>query len=147
MDELLSRTGRVAPAVSATERGTAPVRAISEARAMQNGTQPDAQSPSRLLERERSSAAADYARIHADIADVLADLKPPAASSASAANDADRAIVALMPSPVVMLPLPPTDTQMVAFVAQVAQSMARQAAQARAAHAVGTPIMIEAAAH
>ena len=114
---------------------------------MQNGTQPDAQSPSRLLERERSSAAADYARIHADIADVLADLKPPAASSASAANDADRAIVALMPSPVVMLPLPPTDTQMVAFVAQVAQSMARQAAQARAAHAVGTPIMIEAAAH
>ena|GEM_PF-5626517 len=123
------------------------VRAASEARPAGNESQPDVPLPPRPEERERSTAAADYARIHAEIADVLAGLQQSPANRPNTTDDADRAILALMPNPVVMLPQPPTDAQMVAFVAQVAQSMARQAAQTRAAQAGTTPIMLQAAAH
>jgi len=95
---------------------------------------------------DRSSGAADYAKIKASIADVLARIQPTSGEVAKAAGaNAERAIVALMPNPVIVLPMPPTDPQIIAFVAQVAQSVAAQAAQARAAQAVSTPLMVEAA--
>jgi hypothetical protein len=150
MNEFLPRTGPAAPVASAKERNAAVVRPVTAARSARNGTDSGAATESRLS--DRSAAAADYARIQAEIADVVARVQPSAGGSreeggAQAVGDADRAIMALMPSPVLMLPLPPTDADMVAFVAQVAQSIARQAAQTRAAHAVATPIMAEAAAH
>lgn len=144
MNEFLPRTAPISPATNAQDRGAAMVGAISSAKSTGNDAQGEASFA--IAQPYRTSAAADYAKIQADIADVLASIKPSAAP-ASAANDANNAILAMMPNPVVMLPMPPTDAKMVAFVAQVAQSLALQAAQARAAQAVATPIMTEAAAH
>lgn len=147
MNEFLPRAGAVTPVISATERSTSPVRAVPATKSIRGDGGSASEWNSPAYERERSAAAASYAKIQAEIADVLADLKPSSVGAETATNRADRAIMALMPNPVVMLPLPPTDEQMVAFVAQVAQTMARQAAQAHAAQASVTPIMVEAAAH
>jgi hypothetical protein len=148
MNEFLPRAGAVTPVISATERSTSPVRAVPATKSIRGDGGSASEWNSPAYERERSAAAASYAKIQAEIANVLADLKPSSSAGAeTATNRADRAIMALMPNPVVMLPLPPTDEQMVAFVAQVAQTMARQAAQAHAAQASVTPIMVEAAAH
>lgn len=145
MNEFLPRTAPISPATTAQDRGAAMVRAVGSSRSTGNDAQGDAPFATNPL--YRASAAADYAKIQADIADVLASIKPSTTSSSNAADDANNAILAMMPNPVVVLPLPPTDAKMVAFVAQVAQSLALQAAQARAAQAIATPIMAEAAAH
>jgi hypothetical protein len=95
---------------------------------------------------ERSAAVASYARLQADIADVVARLEPPHSTTADAA-DADQHLLALMPQPIVVLPMPPTDQKMIEFVAQVAQSLASQAAMARAAQASVSPAEVEGAVH
>jgi hypothetical protein len=143
MSEFLPRTGPVASVVSATERGPA-VRAPHGVKAADNKLEAGS-SPSQTV-TDRSTAAADYARIQASIADVLARIRPVSNKTDDVAEAANRSIIALMPSPVIMLPMPPTDPQMVAFVAQVAQSVAERSAQARVAQAYATPIMVEAAA-
>lgn len=84
---------------------------------------------------ETARAFANYARIQTQIANVVADLSPPAPQSPAALAQANDSLLSLLPKPSVVLPLPPADEDMVAFVAQVAQSIARQAAQTRAAHA------------
>ncbi|MCW2410254.1 MULTISPECIES: hypothetical protein [unclassified Sphingobium] len=147
MNEFLPRAGAVTPVTSATERSPLAVPAVSQSRAMHGGAEGETSRAALLRDRERSAAAADYARIHAEIADVLAHIQPSARNSESSVELADRAIVALMPSPVVMLPMPPTDEQMVTFVANVAQAVARQAGLAQAAQASVTSLMVEAASH
>jgi hypothetical protein len=144
MSEFLPRTGPVASVVSATERGPAVVRlpaAEQEARKQTEAPKPKAPPSAR-----RAAAAADYARIRADIADVLANIAPSHDASRATVEKADDALMALMPQPVIVLPLPPTDPHIVAFVAQVAQSLAEKAAQTRAAQANAAPEVVEAAA-
>lgn len=145
MSELLPRTGPVARIVSTAERGSSAVPAPVPPRSAHDENESEA-SYAPTVSR-RSSAAADYARLQADIADVLARIDPAGSKGIETASVAERQILAMMPSPVIMLPLPPTDPALVAFVAQVAQSVAERAAQARAAQAHATPIMVEAAAH
>jgi hypothetical protein len=144
MSEFLPRTGPVPIVKSATERGPA-VRPPVPAKAGSSATEAEKQ-PAAIL-TQRFSGAADYARIKARIAEVVSRIEPPTAPLTHPVEAAERAIVALMPAPAVTLPLPPADPQMVAFVAQVAQSMAAQAAQARAAQANATPLLVEAAAN
>lgn len=144
MNEFLPRTGPVASLASATERGPA-VRVIPVVEATRSSTEAEAAYKPSVT--QRSTGAADYARIQASIADILSRIKTAPASSSETVISAEKAIVALMPSPVIVLPLPPADPQIVAFVAQVAQSMAERSAQARVAQASATPIMVEAAAN
>ncbi len=147
MNEFLPRTEPVASAGSASERGAPAVRgvtAITPAAPLPDaGTQ--AQQDAQLT--GRSAAAASYAKLQADIADVVARLDPPRPNGAHLAQAADRALMALMPQPVIILPMPPADQDMIDFVAQVAQSVASQAALARAAQARVSPALVEAAAH
>ncbi|MBT2186475.1 hypothetical protein [Sphingobium nicotianae] len=144
MSEFLSRTGPVAPVASATERGPA-VRPPVPVKSMRSGIETGTHSAPGIA--ERTSAAADYAKLKADIADVLAGIPSDRVGGSEAAQKAERSIVALMPDPIVVLPLPPADPMIVAFVAQVAQTIARQTAQTRAAQAHATPIIVEAAAN
>ncbi|MBO9576006.1 MAG: hypothetical protein J7494_09740 [Sphingobium sp.] len=144
MNEFLPRTEPVASVVSAGERGLAGVRGVVAA--AQAGSHADANAQQDAQLTERSAAMANYAKVQADIADVVARFDPPPANPAQAAQEADASIMALMPQPVVMLPLPPTDQDMIDFVAQVAQSVAGQAAMARAAHARVSPALVDAAA-
>ncbi|MBO9576716.1 MAG: hypothetical protein J7494_13350 [Sphingobium sp.] len=143
MTDFLPRTEPVASVVSATERGFSGVRGPAAAAPTAPNADADAHQDAQLT--ERSAAVANYAKLQADIADVVARLEPPRSTVADA-GDADQQLLALMPQPVVVLPLPPTDQKMIEFVAQVAQSLASQAALARAAQASVSPATVEAAA-
>ena len=142
MNEFSPRTEPVASVVSAGERGLAAVRANAKQPASANadaGAQQDAQLT------ERSAATASYAKLQADIANVVARFDPPRSNSTELVKQADEALMALMPQPVAVLPLPPTDQDMLDFVAGVAHSVASQAAMARAAHARVSPALVDAA--
>lgn len=143
MTDFLPRTEPVASVVSATERNLSSVRGRAAVPRAAAHADADAQQDAQLT--ERSAAVASYARLQANIADVVARLEPPRTTVADA-SDAEQHLLALMPQPVVVLPMPPTDQQMIEFVAQVAQSLASQAAMARAAQASITPATVEAAA-
>lgn len=146
MEEFLPRTEPVASVVGVTDRGFAGAQDIPVANRGKAATEANAQQDPQLT--ERSAAAANYAKIQADIANVVAQLEPPPARGAdAAAAAADQALVALMPAPVVMLPMPPTDQHMIEFVAQVAQSVASQAAMARAAQARVSPAVVDQVIH
>lgn len=93
---------------------------------------------------ETARAFATYSRLHSEIATVVAALAQPPRQGPVAVAQADDALVSMIPAPSVVLPLPPADEDMVAFVGQVAQSIARQAAQTRAAHASISPATVDA---
>ena len=145
MNEFLPRSEPVASVVGAKRRTVANVRDI--AAPVQTGTQTDAHAHSDAQLTSKSAAAASYAKLQADIADVVARLDPPRPNGAELARQADQSIVAMLPQPVVVLPLPPTNQRMMDFVAQVAQAVASQAAMARAAHARISGASVEAAVH
>ena len=142
MTQFLPRTEPVVSVGSATDRGVTGVRGIVAAPVAHADT--DASQDTQLT--KRSTAIASYAKLQANIADVVARLEPPH-STAADAHKADQNLLALMPQPVVVLPMPPTDQKMIEFVAQVAQSVASQAAIARAAQASVTPAQVEGAVH
>jgi len=130
------------PSVSRVADRRLVVQAASGASAAQERAQADVQIDPQAA--ERSAISATYARLRADIADVLADFKPRRRPADEQVAHADSALMGLMPQPVIVLPLPPTDPQMLAFVAQVAQSVAQKAAQAHAAQANAPHVRVEA---
>ncbi|MET0241797.1 MAG: hypothetical protein ABW184_18040 [Sphingobium sp.] len=84
---------------------------------------------------KRALSHAAYAQLRQDIADVVADLGTLEPRADPAGIDAaEHSLLSLLPQPLVVLPLPPANEHMASFVAQVTQSVARQAALARAAH-------------
>jgi hypothetical protein len=145
MNEYLPRSEPVASGVSAGERGVSGVAAVTAAIPVAAHAEADAQRDSQL--REKSAVAASYARLQADIADVVARLDPPRPNGSGDALVADQALLSLMPQPVVVLPLPPADQSMIEFVALVAQSVASQAALARAAQSRVSPALVDAVTH
>jgi hypothetical protein len=141
MNEFLPQTKPVASVVSVKERSLAGAQA-KPATSVEGLTDALAQQDTQLT--ERSAATASYAKLQADIADIVARLEPP---RPGAVEQADQALLSLMPQPVVVLPLPPADQEMVEFVAQVAQSLAQQAAMARAAQASVSPALVDTLVH
>lgn len=91
---------------------------------------------------DHAASAAEYARINARIADIFADLSAAAATPASHA-DAQHRVVALMPDPVVIIPLPPASADMVERAVKLAQEMAQRAAMARSAQSNVNPGMVD----
>jgi len=132
MNEFLPRTESV-PAVSRVAEAPRVVQPASAASAPQAPAGDDVRGDPHAA--ERSAIAATYARLRADIANVLADLQPRRRPLEAQVMQADEALMGLLPQPVIVLPMPPTDPQMLAFVAQVAQSVAQKSAHARAAQA------------
>lgn len=156
MNEFLPRTEPAAPIDSAMDRASA--RAIAPVSPAAPGTgaasgSPDPRRPARgeagafaVVDDDRTRAAADYAKVHARIVTVLADLDAPSASAGAASLAlAEKSLLSLIPQPAVVLPLPPANRDMVAFVVQVTQSIARQAAQTRAAQSGASVAMVGAA--
>ena len=145
MTDFLPRTEPVASAASATERSFAGVRGPAASAPAESQADAGAGYDPQLT--ENAAATATYAKLQADIADVVAKLDPPRPNGADLAQQANDDLMALMPQPVVMLPMPPTDQHMIEFVAQVAQSVASQAAIARAAQAHVSSALADAAVH
>jgi len=145
MTEFSPRTEPVA-SVSATDRALSGLRSPAAPVPGVNAADAEAQADPQLS--AKSATTANYAKLQADIADVVAQFDPPHDNPAQLTDQADKALMALMPQPVVVLPLPPTDQHMIDFVAQVAQSVASQAAMARAAQEANvSPALTDAAVH
>lgn len=156
MNEFPPRTEPVASVGSAAERAGMRVaipapQSTPRTEAVSGSTSrpasaPDAAEPLVLPNDETSRTFANYSRIHDRIADVVANIgtASPRGEAADLAG-AENVLLSLMPQPSVVLPLPPADEDMVAFVAQVTQSIARQAAMTRAALANVAPAAVDAA--
>ena len=144
MNEFFSGAGTVTAVKNTADRGKASLKSVPTIKGAEGRTEAGLQASVTLT--DRASGASAYAKLQSNIADILADLKASGTNPGAEVSKASRAISSLMPQPVIMLPMPPTDPNMVAFVAQVAQSVAAQAAQTRAAQAHATPMIVEAAA-
>ena len=149
MNEFLPRMEPVAAVASAQSRASTLAQAgaqagIAQAAAVQPSPGREVQSQS-VSARDAATATAHYARIQADVARALQAVKDrqPAATPADLGS-AEQAMLDLMPQPVVMLPMPPADPEIVEFVAQIAQSLAQQQVQARAVHARISPSVVAA---
>jgi hypothetical protein len=141
MTELPQQNVPVASAVSAVERvqSVKPAATISQSATQAGDNATSVAYPSESTAR----TFADYARVNRDIANVVDSLGPPPA--AVGVESAESAVLSLLPQPSVVLPLPPASQDTIAFVAQVVQSIQRQAALTRAAMSGVAPVVVDAA--
>lgn len=117
----------------------APVPAVGSA-ASQASLQQDSSTDNGGQQNGQAASAAEYARANAQIASIFADLNATSATPPSLSQAQDR-VVALLPAPIVIIPLPPANADMVQRAVEVAQEMVEKAALTRAAQAhvnVGT---------
>ncbi len=86
------------------------------------------------LDEQHLASAAEYAEVHARIANIMAEIRTtlPAVSST---DDVEDAVSSMLPSRVVIVPLPPASKDMVEHAEKVARDIAERAAQSVAAQA------------
>jgi hypothetical protein len=123
VDRVTSRTPSAVPAVQ-------PVTA-------QQGVDPHAGKPHEGdggagLSEDDLASAAEYAKVHAKVADILADLR---AASAPTIEDAEAEIQSLLPAPIILVPLPPASKEAVESAVTLGKRIAQQASYAHAAQA------------
>jgi hypothetical protein len=82
--------------------------------------------------KDEAAGAAEYASVHARIADILADLRSDATASVDGAASE---IQSMVPAPIILVPLPPASKDAVEHAALLAKRMADQASFAHAAQA------------
>ncbi|WP_336959612.1 hypothetical protein [Sphingobium aquiterrae] len=133
----ISPIDRVTPRPVAAVSAVQPIgQAVPETPVQREGAKaPATAADFSALSEEQLASAAEYARVHARIAELLADLRSSSSSQAVSADATEGAIVALMPPPVFLVPLPPANRHMVERVAQLAKDMAAQATTSHVAQA------------
>lgn len=152
MNEYFSRS-EISPVDRVVTRGPSAVMSVQSVEA--NGQRPDlaprpsiqpqpvakASSTIESQPDEQLASAAEYVSVHARIASILADLRAGANGAGMSIDGAASAIQALMPAPIIIVPLPPASKEQVEHAALLARRMVDQAAQAQAAQShlrVGT---------
>lgn len=85
-------------------------------------------------DEEHLASAAEYARVHARIASIMAGIRS-AAPAAVSSYGAEEAVSSLLPARVVIVPLPPASKDMVERAEEVARDIAERSAQSVAAQA------------
>jgi hypothetical protein len=133
----ISPVDRVTPRPVMAVSAVQPVGHVeTEPSAQQDGaktTAADAQFSA--VSEDQLASAAEYARVHARIAKILADLRSSSSDQVASAAAAESAVYALMPPPVIIVPLPPANKNMVERAARLAKDMAAQATYSHAAQA------------
>ncbi len=135
--------------ISPVDRGT-PVPAtppVAPVAAAQSGSSADAELDNRARPsspdsgqgadmdvgaEDQLASAAEYARVNAEVADILASIRSTGSSAQSIAS-AEAALTAL--TPIIIVPLPPASKDMVEQVARIAQRIVDQAVLAQSAQA------------
>jgi hypothetical protein len=146
MNEYLSRNE-----ISPVDRVTRTVAAISSVPAAPQGGDTDTAVQAKLVAKvaastsgdadiassseEQLASAAEYARIHARIADILAGMRSDGTAPVSSASNTEADIVSLLPAPVIIIPLPPASKDMVERAEMLAKDIAVSASLTRAAQA------------
>lgn len=133
MNNFVSRAEPVTPVANVQPRS---VPVVAQAGSIKAGDE----APGSSNRGEASAAKANYARIRENIAREISTLQSqqPSATAADMGN-AEQAMLGMIRQPIVALPLPPADPDMIQFVAQIALSLAQQhvrsqVAQARVSH-------------
>lgn len=137
MNDYFSRS-EVSPVERSATRAPSAVSAVqpvsSSATVRQGGgssaqTSQDDQAPA----EGRIASSAEYARVHARIADILAELSSQ--GTTATVDGAAEEIQSMLPSPQVLVPLPPASREAVESSIRIARRLAEQAAIAHAAQA------------
>lgn len=128
MNEFLSRTDQVTAPAAPTPVPPAAVRAVPPAAAADGAGH---QSAGQDGEEAQLSSAAEYARAHRKISDLLAELR----NSESSLGETDVAIGALLPQPIVLVPQPPASREQMEHAVAVAKALREDALLARQAQA------------
>ena len=124
VDRVSSRTPSAVPAVQ-------PIAA-------QQGTDTPAGKPqdggtNMGLSEDDLASAAEYAKVHARVADILAELR--SASATPTVEGAEAEIQTLLPAPMILVPLPPASKEAVESAVTLGKRIAEQASYAHAAQA------------
>jgi hypothetical protein len=129
----VKRTVAVVPSVPAVTpvKADTPAATVAQAAPAPVGNAVDLAAGS----EEQLASAAEYARVHASIADILAGLRAKPSTNTPSVDEANSAITALLPQPVIIVPLPPASKEMVERAEMLAKAMADQAVQTRSAQA------------
>jgi hypothetical protein len=156
MNEYLSRS-EISPVDRVSARAPSAVASVQAVEA--NGQKPDL-APRTLIEpapaakaspatdiqpEDQLASAAEYVSVHARIAGILADLRTVSTREGISVDGAAAAIQAMMPAPIIIVPLPPASREQVEHAALLAKRMADQAVQAHAAQAHLRPGTVDAA--
>lgn len=137
MNDYFSR-GKISPVERSATRAPSAVSAVqpisSSATVRQGGGSPaqtasDDQAPS----EGRIASSAEYAKVHARIADILAELSTQ--GTTKTVDGAAEEIQSMLPAPQVLVPLPPASKEAVESSIRIARRIAEQAAIAHAAQA------------
>ncbi|WP_150294755.1 hypothetical protein [Sphingobium estronivorans] len=112
-----------------------PVAPVSGAALMrrQGGSASQAATDDPASPEGRIASSAEYARVHARIAGILAELSTQ--GSTATVDGAAEEIQSMLPSPQVLVPLPPASKEAVESSIRIARRIAEQAALAHAAQA------------
>lgn len=135
MNDYGSRS-EVSPIDRAATRALSPVQAVPPASLSRSGREaPGARGAASQVDLasidEDVASVAEYAKVHVEIADILADLR--SATNPPSVEAAAGAIQALMPVPIILVPLPPASKEAVEHATVIARRMVEQAAYAKAA--------------
>ena len=126
----LSQVDRVATRAPAAASAVQPPPATQSA-TQQSGRAPEWEAPSLLSEDDLASAA-EYAKVHARVADILAELRSAGATSVEGAQEE---IQSMLPAPMILVPLPPASKEAVESAVTLGKRIAQQASYAHAAQA------------
>ncbi|MDI1297198.1 MAG: hypothetical protein PSY12_15195 [bacterium] len=141
MNEYLSRS-EISPVDRVAARAVTPVAAVPSATARASTSRQDsANSASGQVALsieasaldEETAGAAEYAKVHARIADILADMR--SGTAAMSIDGAEASIQSMLPAPIILVPLPPASREAVEHAVQLAKRIAQQAFFAHAAQA------------
>lgn len=135
MNEYLSRSeltqvDRVTTRAPAAVSVVQPVSSTTGADSQGNRA-PQGEAPSLLPEDDLASAA-EYAKVHARVADILAELR---SAETSSFDGAQAEIQSLVPAPMILVPLPPASKETIESAVTLGKRIAQQASYAHAAQA------------
>lgn len=88
-----------------------------------------------LTDDGQLASAAEYASVHERIAGIMAELRSSELQAANPIDGADAAIQAMLPMPIVVVPLPPASKEQMEQAERLARRIVEQASFAHAAQA------------
>ncbi|WP_313806094.1 hypothetical protein [Sphingobium sp.] len=137
MNDYFSRNG-ISPVEKRATRAPSAVSAVQPVSSSatvhrDGGSTAQAAMDDQATPEERIASNAEYARVHARIADILAELR--ADDSTVTVDGAAEEIRSMLPAPQVLVPLPPASKEAVESAIRIARRIAEQASHARAAQA------------
>lgn len=133
MDDFRPRTA-IAPIDRSAARPVVPAQAVKPVTASRETggsderARPAAQQASGARIEEELASVAEFIEVHARVADILADLDTGGVS-------VDDAAQALVPKPIVFVPLPPASREAVEHAEAVAKRIVERASYSHSAHA------------